>query len=166
MRQVFGEWGVVTETKSTSYGILSAPVASTIIGISHIVSEPARKGFSTRCTLQFVETFFLQAQGNVFDIHSITIGDILFCVLNRQIFEFENPSPVLAKKNSLRNQILFFATKRTCAASPCMKVSCSAPMVLPQLPTAFVIQALTPSYSSVYSGSTSLRSDTPFGAVI
>ena len=43
MRQVFGEWGVVTETKSTSYGILSAPVASTIRGISHIVSEPARK---------------------------------------------------------------------------------------------------------------------------
>ena len=42
MRQVFGEWGVVTETKSTSYGILSAPVASTIGGISHIVSEPAR----------------------------------------------------------------------------------------------------------------------------
>ena len=41
MRQVFGEWGVVTETKSTSYGILSAPVASTIRGISHIVSEPA-----------------------------------------------------------------------------------------------------------------------------
>ena len=58
MRQVFGEWGVVTETKSTSYGILSAPVASTIRGISHIVSEPARRGFSTRCTLQFVETFF------------------------------------------------------------------------------------------------------------
>ena len=27
MRQVFGEWGVVIETKSTSYGILSAPVA-------------------------------------------------------------------------------------------------------------------------------------------
>ena len=53
MRQVFGEWGVVTETKSTSYGILSAPVASTIRGISHIVSEPARKGFSTdaRCDL-------------------------------------------------------------------------------------------------------------------
>ena len=98
---------------------------------------------------------FLQAQGNVFDIHSITIGDILFGVLNRQIFEFENPSPVLSKKDSLRNQILFFATKRTCAASPCMKVSCSAPMVLPQLPTAFVIQALTPSYSSVYGGSTS-----------
>lgn len=41
MRQVFGEWGVVTETKSASYGILSAPVASTIRGISHIVSEPA-----------------------------------------------------------------------------------------------------------------------------
>ena len=28
MRQVFGEWGVVTETKSASYGILSAPVAT------------------------------------------------------------------------------------------------------------------------------------------
>ena len=53
MRQVFGEWGVVTETKSTSYGILSAPVASTIRGISHIVSEPARKGFlqDARCDL-------------------------------------------------------------------------------------------------------------------
>ena len=45
MRQVFGEWGDVTETKSTSYGILSAPVASTIIGISHIVSEPVKKRF-------------------------------------------------------------------------------------------------------------------------
>ena len=32
MRQVFGEWGVVTETKSTSYGILSAPVANNIRG--------------------------------------------------------------------------------------------------------------------------------------
>lgn len=28
MRQVFGEWGVVAETKSTSYGIESAPVAT------------------------------------------------------------------------------------------------------------------------------------------
>ena len=63
MRQVFGEWGVVTETKSTSYGILSAPVASTIRGISHIVSEPARKGFSTRRTLRFVETFFNRLKG-------------------------------------------------------------------------------------------------------
>lgn len=105
MRQVFGEWGVVTETKSTSYGILSAPVASTIRGISHIVSEPARKGFSTRRTLRFVETFFNRLKGMIFDIHSITIGDILFCVLSRQIFEFENPSPVLSKKDSLRNQI-------------------------------------------------------------
>ena len=32
MRQVFGEWGVVTETKRTSYGILSAPVANNIRG--------------------------------------------------------------------------------------------------------------------------------------
>ena len=32
MRQVFGEWGVVTETKSASYGILSAPVANNIRG--------------------------------------------------------------------------------------------------------------------------------------
>lgn len=63
MRQVFGEWGVVTETKSASYGILSAPVASTIRGISHIVSEPARKGFSTRRTLRFVETFFNRLKG-------------------------------------------------------------------------------------------------------
>ena len=165
MRQVFGEWGVVTETKSTSYGILSAPVASTIKGISHIVSEPVKKRFH-KMHVAICGNVFLQAQGNAFDIHSITIGDILFGALNRQIFEFENPSPVLSKKDSLRNQILFFATKRTCAASPCMKVSCSAPMVLPQLPTAFVIQALTPSYSSVYGGSTSLRSDTPFGAVI
>ena len=61
MRQVFGEWGVVTETKSASYGILSAPVASTIRGISHIVL------------------------GNVFDIHSITIGDILFNLVKRII---------------------------------------------------------------------------------
>ncbi len=52
MRQVFGEWGVVAETKSSSYGIGSAPVA-TIKKISHIV-----KGIS--------------------DIRSITIGDILF----------------------------------------------------------------------------------------
>ena len=63
MRQVFGEWGVVTETKSTSYGILSAPVASTIRGISHIVSEPARKELSARCTLRFVETFFNRLKG-------------------------------------------------------------------------------------------------------
>ena len=63
MRQVFGEWGVVTETKSTSYGILSAPVASTIRGISHIVSEPARKRLSARCTLRFVETFFNRLKG-------------------------------------------------------------------------------------------------------
>lgn len=28
MRQVFGEWGVVAETKSSSYGIESAPVAA------------------------------------------------------------------------------------------------------------------------------------------
>ena len=55
MRQVFGEWGVVTETKSASYGILSAPVAN------HIVL------------------------GNVFDIHSITIGDILFNLVKRII---------------------------------------------------------------------------------
>ena len=54
MRQVFGEWGVVTETKSASYGILSAPVDKQYKRISHIVL------------------------GNVFDIHSITIGDILF----------------------------------------------------------------------------------------
>ena len=63
MRQVFGEWGVVTETKSASYGILSAPVASTIRGISHIVSEPARKELSARCTLRFVETFFNRLKG-------------------------------------------------------------------------------------------------------
>ena len=63
MRQVFGEWGVVTETKSTSYGILSAPVASTIRGISHIVSEPARKELSARRTLRFVETFFNRLKG-------------------------------------------------------------------------------------------------------
>ena len=40
-----------------------------------------------------------------------------------------------------------------------MKVSCSAPMTLPQLPTAFVIRAITPPYGSVYSGSTNLTSD-------
>ena len=28
MRQVFSEWGVVAETKSTSYGIEPAPVAT------------------------------------------------------------------------------------------------------------------------------------------
>jgi len=28
MRQVFGEWGVVARTKSTSYGMKSAPVAA------------------------------------------------------------------------------------------------------------------------------------------
>lgn len=28
MRQVFGEWGVVAETKSSSYGIGTAPVAA------------------------------------------------------------------------------------------------------------------------------------------
>ena len=61
MRQVFGEWGVVTETKSASYGILSAPVANNIRGYPHIVL------------------------GNVFDIHSITIGDILFNLVKRII---------------------------------------------------------------------------------
>ena len=40
-----------------------------------------------------------------------------------------------------------------------MKVSCSAPMTLPQLPTVFVIRAITPPYGSVYSGSTNLTSD-------
>ena len=40
-----------------------------------------------------------------------------------------------------------------------MKVSCSAPMALPLLPTAFVIRAITPPYGSVYSGSTNLTSD-------
>ena len=52
MRQVFGEWGVVTETKSASYGILSAPVANNI------------RGYLILCR----DTFF--------DIRSITIGDI------------------------------------------------------------------------------------------
>ncbi len=51
MRQVFGEWGVVAETKSTSYGILSAPVATI-------------RGYLVLCR----DTFF--------DIRSITIGDI------------------------------------------------------------------------------------------
>ena len=32
MRKVYGECGVGTETKSTSYGILSAPVANNIRG--------------------------------------------------------------------------------------------------------------------------------------
>ena len=36
MRQVFGEWGVVTETKSASYGILSAPVANNITLMEHV----------------------------------------------------------------------------------------------------------------------------------
>ena len=54
MRQVFSEWGVVTETKITSYGILSAPVASTI------------RGYLILCQGMF-STYIL-----------ITIGDILF----------------------------------------------------------------------------------------
>ena len=53
MRQVFGEWGVVTETKSASYGILSAPVADNI------------RGYLILCRA-------------FFDIRSITIGDIFF----------------------------------------------------------------------------------------
>ena len=61
MRQVFGEWGVVTETKSASYGILSAPVANNI------------RGYLILCR----DTFF--------DIRSITIGDILFNLVKRII---------------------------------------------------------------------------------
>lgn len=61
MRQVFGEWGVVTETKSASYGILSGTRCKQYKRISHIVL------------------------GNVFDIHSITIGDILFNLIKRII---------------------------------------------------------------------------------
>ena len=56
MRQVFGEWGVVTETKRrlTVY----YPHPSTIRGISHIVSEPAERGFfPIRRTLRFVKRF-------------------------------------------------------------------------------------------------------------
>ena len=84
MRQVFGEWGVVTETKSTSYGILSAPVASTIRGISHIVSEPARKGFSTRRTLRFVETFFNRLKG-MFSTYILSQLEISFFDLIKRI---------------------------------------------------------------------------------
>ena len=64
MRQVFGEWGVVTETKSASYGILSAPVANNI------------RGYLILCR----DTFF--------DIRSITIGDILF-LLNIHLSVFK-----------------------------------------------------------------------------
>ena len=56
------------------------------------------KGIVHKMHVAICGNVFLQAQGNVFDIHSITIGDILFGVLNRQIFEFENPSPVLSKR--------------------------------------------------------------------
>ena len=47
MRQVFGEWGVVTETKSASYGILSAPVANNIRAVSytHLINWTALPGY-------------------------------------------------------------------------------------------------------------------------
>ena len=61
MRQVFGEWGVVTETKSAIYGYIIRTRCKQYKRISHIVL------------------------GNVFDIHSITIGDILFNLVKRII---------------------------------------------------------------------------------
>ena len=82
MRQVFGEWGVVTDKKTTSYGILSAPVARTIRGISHIVSEPARKGFSTRRTLRFVETFFNRLKG-MFSTYILSQLEISFLIWSK-----------------------------------------------------------------------------------
>ena len=78
MRQVFGEWGVVTETKSTSYGILSAPVANTIRGYLILCQRLFGKVFCKICITFFVDVFSDTLSGNVFDIHSITIGDILF----------------------------------------------------------------------------------------
>ena len=99
MRQVFGEWGVVTETKSTSYGILSAPVASTIRGISHIVSGPARKELSARCTLRFVETVFLnRLKGMFFDIHSITIWRYPFLCIKQADIRIRKSFPGFIKK--------------------------------------------------------------------
>ena len=97
MRQVFGEWGVVTETKSTSYGILSAPVASTIRGISHIVSEPARKGLSARCTLRFVETIFNRLKG-MFSTYILSQLEISFLHIDQANIRSYNLSLIWLNK--------------------------------------------------------------------
>ena len=55
MRQVFGEWGVVTETKSASYGILSAPVANNIREYLILC-----RAFSTYVLLQLEISFFMR----------------------------------------------------------------------------------------------------------
>ena len=81
MRQVFGEWGVVTETKSTSYGILSAPVANNI------------RGYLILCR----DTFF--------DIRSITIGDIFFALTRYQLDKKKTISTV---HDIMFNRRLFF----------------------------------------------------------
>ena len=81
MRQVFGEWGVVTETKSTSYGILSAPVANNI------------RGYLILCR----DTFF--------DIRSITIGDIFFTLTHYQLDKKKTISTV---HDIMFNRRLFF----------------------------------------------------------
>ena len=81
MRQVFGEWGVVTETKSASYGILSAPVATKI------------RGYLILCR----DTFF--------DIRSITIGDIFFTLTHYQLDKKKTISTV---HDIMFNRRLFF----------------------------------------------------------
>ena len=81
MRQVFGEWGVVTETKSASYGILSAPVANNI------------RGYLILCR----DTFF--------DIRSITIGDIFFTLTHYQLDKKKTISTV---HDIMFNRRLFF----------------------------------------------------------
>ena len=81
MRQVFGEWVVVTETKSASYGILSAPVANNI------------RGYLILCR----DTFF--------DIRSITIGDIFFTLTHYQLDKKKTISTV---HDIMFNRRLFF----------------------------------------------------------
>ena len=78
---MFGEWGVVTETKSASYGILSAPVANNI------------RGYLILCR----DTFF--------DIRSITIGDIFFTLTHYQLDKKKTISTV---HDIMFNRRLFF----------------------------------------------------------
>ena len=77
MRQVFGEWGVVTETKSTSYGILSAPVASTIRGYLILCQRLFGKVFCKIC-ITFLWTYFQTHSQGMFSTYILSQLEISF----------------------------------------------------------------------------------------
>ena len=82
MRQVFGEWGVVTETKSASYGILSAPVANNIRGYLILCQSLPERDFLQDTRYICGNDFFNRLKG-MFSTYILSQLEISFLIWSK-----------------------------------------------------------------------------------